>query len=55
MNTNLKVTTTLGNAGIRASVDIKRKDQERYDILANLQNLQIGKIIQNKDLGSITG
>ncbi len=55
VNTNLKVTTTLGNAGIRASVDMKRKDQERYDILANLQNLQIGKIIQNKDLGSITG
>lgn len=55
VNTNLKVTTTLGNAGIRASVDMKRKDQERYDVLANLQNLQIGKIIQNKDLGSITG
>ena len=55
VNTKMKVTTTLGNAGIRASVDLKQKDQERYDILANLQNLQIGKIIHNKDLGSITG
>ncbi|QDP86672.1 translocation/assembly module TamB [Chryseobacterium sp. SNU WT5] len=55
VNTNLKITSTLGNAGIRASVDMKRKDQERYDLMANLQNLQIGKIIQNKDLGSITG
>lgn len=55
VNTNLVVTSTLGNAGIRASVDMKRKNQERYDVKANLQNLQIGKIIQNKDLGSITG
>lgn len=55
VNTDLKVTSTLGNAGIRASVDMKRKNQERYNILANLQNLQIGKIIQNKEVGSITG
>ncbi|MBA5246327.1 translocation/assembly module TamB [Marnyiella aurantia] len=55
VNTNLKLTTTLGNAAIRASVDMRRKNQERYDILANLQNLQIGTIIQNKDLRSVTG
>ncbi|WP_311135704.1 translocation/assembly module TamB domain-containing protein [Kaistella polysaccharea] len=55
VNANLKITSTLGNAGVRASVDMRRKNQERYDILANLQNLQIGTIIQNKDLGSITG
>src|SRR5690606_29464147 len=55
VNTNLKLTTTLGNAAIRASVDMRRKNQERYDILANLQSLQIGTIIQNKDLRSVTG
>lgn len=55
VNTNLKLTSTLGNAGIRASVDMRQKNQERYDILANLQNLQIGHIIQNKDLGAVTG
>ena len=55
VNADLKMTSTLGNAAIRASVDMKRKNQERYNVLANLQNLQIGKIIQNKDLGSITG
>lgn len=55
VNANLNLTSTLGNAAVRASVDMKRKDAERYDILANLQNLQIGQIIQNKDLGSITG
>lgn len=55
VNTNLKLTSTLGNAAIRASVDMTRKNAEKYDVLANLQNLQIGKIIQNKDVGSITG
>ncbi|CAM3228998.1 translocation/assembly module TamB domain-containing protein [Kaistella daneshvariae] len=55
INANLKLNSTLGNAAVRASVDMKRKNQERYDVLANLQNLQLGTIIQNKDLGSITG
>lgn len=55
VNTNLKITSTLGNAGIRAEVDLRRKNQERYDVLANLQNLQLGKIIQNKDVGAVTG
>lgn len=55
VNTNLNITSTLGNAAIRAAVDMKQKNAERYDVLANLQNLQIGQIIQNKDLGSVTG
>ena len=55
VNANLLMTSTLGHAGIRASVNMKKKNAERYDVLANLQNLQIGKMIQNKDLGFITG
>ncbi|MBD8018880.1 translocation/assembly module TamB domain-containing protein [Kaistella pullorum] len=55
LNTNLRLTSTLGNAAVRGSVDMRRKNQERYDVLANLQNLQIGRIIQNKDLQGITG
>ena len=55
VNTNLKMTSSLGNAAINASVNMKVKGTERYDVVANLQNLQIGQIIQNKDLGSITG
>lgn len=54
INTNLNLTSTLGNAGIIADVDMRRKNHELYDVKANLQNLQIGKIIQNKDLGAIT-
>ncbi|KIA89842.1 translocation/assembly module TamB domain-containing protein [Kaistella jeonii] len=55
VNANLKLNSTLGNAAVRASVNMKQKGQEKYDVLANLQNLQIGAIIHNKDLGSITG
>jgi hypothetical protein len=54
VNTNLTLYSTLGNAGITANVDMRRKNRELYDVKANLQNLQIGKIIQNKDLGAIT-
>lgn len=55
VDTNLKLVSTLGNAGIDALVDLRQKNNEKYDVTANLQNLQIGKIIQNKDLGTITG
>lgn len=54
INTNLNLTSTLGNAGIIAQVDMRRKKRELYDLKANLQNLQIGKIIQNKDIGPVT-
>ncbi|MGS0748185.1 translocation/assembly module TamB domain-containing protein [Halpernia sp. GG3] len=55
VNTNLKIITTLGNASINALVDMRRKNQELYDVKANLQNLKIGQIITNKDVGPITG
>ncbi|WP_144283647.1 translocation/assembly module TamB domain-containing protein [Chryseobacterium echinoideorum] len=54
VDTNLRLTSTLGNAAVIAKADLRRKNRETFDVKANLQNLQIGKIIQNKDLGSIT-
>ena len=54
VNTNLSLYSTLGNAGIVTKVDMRRKNRELYDVKANLQNLQIGKIIQNKQVGAIT-
>lgn len=54
VDTELKLISTLGNATVDAAVDMRRKNQELYDIKVNLQNLQIGKIIQNKDLGIVT-
>ncbi|WP_407404396.1 translocation/assembly module TamB domain-containing protein [Chryseobacterium sp.] len=52
--TNLKLASTLGNAAVIANLDLRRKNHELYDVKANLQNLQIGKIIQNKDVGAVT-
>jgi hypothetical protein len=54
VNVDLNLYSTLGNAAVKASVDMRRKNHELYDIKANLQGLQIGKIIQNKDVGAIS-
>lgn len=54
VNTDLNLYSTLGNAAIVANVDMRRKNHELYDVKANLQGVQVGKIIQNKDIGSIT-
>lgn len=54
VNTDLNLYSTLGNAAIVADVDMRRKNHELYDVKANLQGVQVGKIIQNKDIGAIT-
>lgn len=54
VDANLKLTSTLGNASVAAQVDMRKKDHELHDVKANLQNLQIGKIIQNKDIGAVS-
>ena len=54
VDTKLKLVSTLGNAAVNAMVDMRRKNAETYSVNANLQNLQVGKIIQNKDLGIVT-
>lgn len=54
ITTDLNLYSTLGNAAIIANVDMRRKNHELYDVKANLQGIQVGKIIQNKDVGPIT-
>ncbi|WP_326980941.1 translocation/assembly module TamB domain-containing protein [Chryseobacterium sp. MYb264] len=54
VDTNLNLYSTLGNASLIAQVDMRRKNHELYDVKANLQAIQVGKIIQNKDIGSIS-
>jgi hypothetical protein len=54
VDANLNLYSTLGNASVVAKVDMRRKNHELYDVKANLQGLQIGKIIQNKDIGAIS-
>ncbi len=54
VNTDLNLYSTLGNAAIVANVDMRKKNHELYDVKANLQGIQVGKIIRNKDIGAIT-
>ncbi|MFY7813791.1 MAG: translocation/assembly module TamB domain-containing protein, partial [Chryseobacterium taeanense] len=54
VNANLNLYSTSGNASVVAKVDMRRKNHELYDGKANLQGLQIGRIIKNKDIGSIS-
>lgn len=54
INTDLNLYSTLGNAAVVAKMDMRRKNRELFDIKANLQNLNVGKLIQNKDLGRIS-
>ncbi|GEN75992.1 translocation/assembly module TamB domain-containing protein [Chryseobacterium hagamense] len=54
VNANLNLYSTLGNASMDANLDMRRKNRELYTVKANLQGLQIGKIIQNKDIGPIS-
>ncbi|WP_082474494.1 translocation/assembly module TamB [Chryseobacterium sp. Leaf201] len=54
VNANLNLYSTLGNAAVIAKLDMRRKNRELYDVKANLQGLQIGKIIQNKDIGTVS-
>lgn len=54
VNANLNLYSTLGNASVDANIDMRRKNRELYNVKANLQGLQIGKIIQNKDIGPVS-
>lgn len=55
VNTRLTLTSTFGNAAINALVNMQQKNAETFDVKANLQHLQLGKIIRNNELGAITG
>lgn len=54
VDANINLYSTLGNAAVIAKVDMRRKNRELYDVKANFQGLQIGKIIQNKDVGAVS-
>lgn len=54
VDADLKLNSTLGNANVLARLNMQQKNRETYDVKAHLQDLQIGKIIQNKDLGAIS-
>ncbi|WP_317173233.1 translocation/assembly module TamB domain-containing protein [Cruoricaptor ignavus] len=52
---NLNLNSTAGNAKINARADLRRKGAELYDVAAELDRLNIGKITQNNQLGLVSG
>ena len=50
----LELKSTEGDARLMAQVDMRDKNAEIYSVKADLYQMNIGKIIQNKDLGIIT-
>ncbi|NAW51120.1 translocation/assembly module TamB [Elizabethkingia argentiflava] len=55
LNTHFRLVSTLGKANITAQIDMHRKNHEVYHIQTNLDHLQVGKIINNKEVGTING
>ncbi|CAM3395923.1 translocation/assembly module TamB [Empedobacter stercoris] len=54
INTQLTINSTLGNAKIDAIVDMLKKDAEKYNVKAEVQHLDVGTLISNKDIGKVT-
>lgn len=53
-NTNLALTSSFGNAKVKAAFDQHRKNNERYDADAELVNFDIGRLIKNDSIGLIS-
>ena len=53
-NTNLILNSSLGNARIKGSFDQRNKNREKYDAIAELDNFDIGQLIQNNSLGKVS-
>ena len=54
--TDLAINSTLGNAKINGSlINITDKYKAKYDVTLSANNLQLGVLMQNQKLGSLTG
>jgi hypothetical protein len=53
-STNLVMSSSLGQAKIKAKFDQSRKNNEKYDAQAELENFDLGKLIKNKAIGKIS-
>ncbi|MXV37973.1 translocation/assembly module TamB [Flavobacteriaceae bacterium Ap0902] len=55
VDANLNLQSSDGNAKVIAHLNLTQENNEQYDVDANLDDLNIGKIIQNQDLEKISG
>ncbi|TRW24270.1 translocation/assembly module TamB [Flavobacterium zepuense] len=53
-STNLVLSSSYGNAKINAKFDQTRKGHEKYDALVDVANFDVGSLIKNDSIGSIT-
>lgn len=53
-NTNLNLTSSFGGLKVKASFDQRRKNGEKYNADAQLNNFYVGRLIKNDSLGRIT-
>lgn len=56
LRTDLNIRSSLGDASAKGSlINITDSLNAKYDLVIHTQNLQLGTIIQNKNLGNLTG
>lgn len=53
-NTNLNLTSSFGNAKVKATFDQRTKNQEKYNAVAELDNFNLGKLIKNDSIGKVS-
>lgn len=53
-NANLIIQTSLGNATLKGFLDRQIKNKEKYNIVASLNNFELGRLIKNDSIGKIT-
>lgn len=54
IQTQLALKTTAGNVDLKASLDQRRKGKEKYSLLADVKELQVGSLIKNDSIGNLT-
>ncbi|MDY3521613.1 translocation/assembly module TamB domain-containing protein [Riemerella anatipestifer] len=52
---HLNINTSLGNLRLDAYANLKPQNREKYTILADADNIVLGKLLRNKDLGIFSG
>lgn len=53
-DTNMNLISSSGNAKVKARFDSRRKNHEKYDAIAVLENFDLGRFIKNDSLGKIS-
>lgn len=52
--TDVVLNSSFGKAKVKATFDQRQKNKERYDAQAELTHFDLGRLMQNKDLGKIS-